>query len=74
MNIEQLTNIALDVVIELEPSYNYDVFDVTDSYILVRDEYMLFKICLSDLRLADGSLRKKLKDAIIKLPKRMSNY
>ena len=47
MNIDQLTDIAFEVVSELEPAYSFDVFDVTDSQIIFQSERGLRKVCLS---------------------------
>ncbi len=49
MNIDQLTDIAYEIVGELEPARNYDVFDVSESQIIFHSEHGLKKVCLSCL-------------------------
>ena len=46
MTIDQLTDLAYEVTYELEPTYSFDVFDVTDSQILFHSEHGLRKVCL----------------------------
>jgi hypothetical protein len=46
MNIDQLTDIAFEVVSELEPAYNYDVFEVSESQIIFHSEHGVKKVCL----------------------------
>ena len=47
MTIDQLTDIAYEVTYELEPTYSFDVFEVTESQILFHSEHGLRKVCLS---------------------------
>ena len=62
MTIDQLTDIAYEVVNELEPRFSYDVFDVSESQILFHDERGLFKVCLPCL--PDGSTKAQIKTAL----------
>ncbi len=49
MNIDQLTDIAFEIASELEPTYNYDVFEVSASQIIFQSEHGIKKVCLSCL-------------------------
>jgi hypothetical protein len=61
MNVDQLTEIAFAVASKLEPSYNVDVFDVTDSNISFQDEHGLFRLCVLYLNNGnDQSLKKQI--------------
>jgi hypothetical protein len=49
MTIDQLTDLAWEVVSELEPERSIDVFDVSDSQIIFQNERGLHRVCLSCL-------------------------
>lgn len=58
MTVDQLTNLAWEVVSELEPSRSFDVFDVTDSQIIFHDGHGLVRVsCLN----TNGSLKERIK-------------
>jgi hypothetical protein len=57
MNIDQLTDIAFEVASELEPAYDYDVFDVSESQIIFQSEHGLKKVCLD----SNGSVKEQIK-------------
>jgi hypothetical protein len=63
MTYDEITDIAYEVVSELEPAYSFDVFDVTDSHILFQDDRGLFKVCLDCLD-SSGSLKDQLKASL----------
>jgi hypothetical protein len=64
MTIDQLTDIAYEVTYELEPTYSFDVFEVTESQILFHSEHGLKRVCVSCL---DGdSLKGQIKTALIR--------
>ena len=65
MTIDRLTDIAWEVVSELEPAFSYDVFDVTDSHILFHDERGLKKVCLPCLDSGE-SLKQQIKGELWK--------
>ena len=58
MTIEQITDIAYEVVSELEPARSVDVFDVADSHILFETEHGLKRVCLACI---NGSLKEQIK-------------
>ena len=60
MNIDQLTDIAYEVVSELEPGYSYDVFDVSESQIIFQSEHGLKRVCLSCVN-NNNSLKQQIK-------------
>ncbi len=60
MTIEQITDMAWEVVSELEPARSLDVFDVTDSHIIFQDEQGLRKVCISCLE-SNGSLKEQIR-------------
>jgi len=47
MNIDEITDIAYEVVNELEPARSFDVFDVTASHVIFQSEHGLKRVCLS---------------------------
>ena len=59
MTIDQLTDLAYEVTYELEPTYSFDVFDVTESQILFHSEHGLRKVCLTCLD--TNSLKEHIK-------------
>jgi hypothetical protein len=59
MTIDQLTDIAWEVTDELEPSYSFDVFDVTDSHIIFQSEHGLKRVCVPCLD--NNSLKEQIK-------------
>jgi hypothetical protein len=59
MTIEQITDIAYQVVSELEPAVSFDVFHVSDSQILFQGEQGLKRVCLSCLN--SDSLKEQIK-------------
>jgi hypothetical protein len=62
MIIEQITDIAYEIVSELEPAYGFDVFDVTDSHVIFQNEHGLKRVCLS---CATGqSLKDQIKEQL----------
>jgi len=65
MNIDQLTDIAFEVVSELEPRYNYDVFDVSDSQIIFHSEHGIKKVCLSCID-SSSMIKQQIKDELCK--------
>ena len=58
MTIEQITDMAYEVVSELEPARSVDVFDVTDSHILFETEHGLKRVCLTCI---NGPLKEQIK-------------
>jgi hypothetical protein len=58
MTIEQITDIAFEVVSELEPRFSFDVFDVSESQIIFQSEHGLKRVCVACL---DGSLKEQIK-------------
>ena len=58
MTIEQITDIAYEIVNELEPGRSIDVFDVTDSHIIFQSEHGLKRVCLACI---NGSLKEQIK-------------
>jgi hypothetical protein len=60
MTYDEITDIAYEVVAELEPAHSFDVFDVTDSHIMFQDDRGLFKVCLGCLD-SNGSLKGQIK-------------
>jgi hypothetical protein len=58
MTIDQLTDIAWEVVSELEPSQSFDVFDVSESSIIFHSERGLKKVCVACL---NGLLKEQIK-------------
>jgi hypothetical protein len=64
MTIDQLTDIAWEVVSDLEPSQSFDVFDVSESSIIFHSEHGLKKVCLPCLDC--GSLKIQIKIALLK--------
>ena len=64
MNIDQLTDIAFEVVDELEPGRSFDVFDVSESQIIFQDEHGLKRVCLSCLD-SNGSIKEQIKRGLI---------
>ena len=59
MTIDQLTDIAYEVTYELEPTYSFDVFEVTESQILFHSEHGLRKVCVACLD--SHSLKEQIK-------------
>lgn len=49
MTIDQLTDMAYEVVSELEPARSIDVFDVSESHIIFQDDRGLVRISLSGI-------------------------
>jgi hypothetical protein len=47
MTIEQITDMAWEVVSEMEPSRSIDVFDVTGAQIIFQTEHGLKRICVA---------------------------
>ena len=47
MTIEQITDMAWEVVSELEPARSLDVFDATDSHIIFQTEHGLKRVCVA---------------------------
>ena len=58
MTIEQITDMAYEIVTELEPARNLDVFDVDDSHIVFETEHGLKRVCLACI---NGSLKEQIK-------------
>jgi hypothetical protein len=58
MTIDQLTDLAWEVVSELEPGRSFDVFDVSESSILFHNEHGLKKVCVT---CSSNSLREQIK-------------
>jgi hypothetical protein len=59
MTIDQLTDLAYEVTYELEPTYSFDVFDVSESQILFHSEHGLRKVCVECLD--SRSLKEQIK-------------
>ena len=59
MTIEQITDMAYEVVSELEPGRSVDVFDVTDSHIIFQDEHGLRRVCVACAN--DDSLKAQIR-------------
>ena len=59
MTIDQLTDLAYEVTYELEPTYSFDVFEVTESQILFHSEHGLRKVCVECLD--SCSLKEQIK-------------
>jgi hypothetical protein len=59
MTIDQLTNLAWEVVNELEPARSVDVFDVTGSHILFQTEHGLQRVCVACSN--DNGLKAEIK-------------
>jgi len=64
MTIDQLTDIAFEVVYELEPGFSFDVFEVTDSQILFHSEHGLKRVCVSCLN--ENSLKEQIKKELLR--------
>ena len=58
MTIEQITDMAYEIVTELEPGRNVDVFDVDDSHIVFETEHGLKRVCLACI---NGSIKEQIK-------------
>jgi hypothetical protein len=58
MTIDQLTDIAWEVVSDLEPSHSFDVFDVSESSIIFHSEHGLKKVCVT---CSSDSLKEQIK-------------
>ena len=58
MTIEQITDMAYEIVTELEPARNVDVFDVDGSHIVFETEHGLKRVCLACL---NGSVKEQIK-------------
>ena len=58
MTIEQITDMAYEIVSELEPGRNIDVFDVDGSHIVFETEHGLKRVCLACV---NGSLKEQIK-------------
>jgi hypothetical protein len=58
MNIDKLTDIAYEVVSELEPARSIDVFDVSEAEIIFQDERGLVRVCVLCL---SGSIKEQIK-------------
>ena len=65
MTIDQLTDIAWEVVSELEPAHSFDVFDVTDSHIIFQSEHGLRRVRVSCLD--NGSLKDRIKTSLFSI-------
>jgi hypothetical protein len=63
MTIDQLTDIAWEVVSELEPAHNLDIFDVSESHIVFQNEHGLKRICVACLD--NDSLKDRIKTSLI---------
>jgi hypothetical protein len=62
MTIDQLTDLAWEVVSELEPERSIDVFDVSETQIIFQSEQGLKRVCVACLD--TDSLKKQIKDAL----------
>ena len=58
MTIEQITDMAYEIVTELEPARNIDVFDVDGSHIVFETEHGLKRVCLACV---NGSVKEQIK-------------
>jgi hypothetical protein len=58
MTYDEITDIAYEVVKELEPAYNFDVFDVDETAIMFQDERGLFTVRLDSM---NGSMKEQIK-------------
>jgi len=58
MTIDQLTNMAYEIVSELAPGRDIDVFDVDDSHIVFQTEHGLKRVCLACV---SGLLKEQIK-------------
>lgn len=58
MTIDQLTDLAWEVVDELEPQYSFDVFDVSESEIMFQSERGLKRVCLACI---NGPMKEQIK-------------
>jgi len=63
MNIDQITDIAYEVVSELEPAQSFDVFDVSDSHIILQDQQRIITIRFACLNIRN-SLRDEIKNKL----------
>jgi hypothetical protein len=61
MMIDQLIDLAWEVVSELEPSQSFDVFDVSESSIIFQSEHGLKRVCVACL---NGSLKEQIKQEL----------
>ena len=64
MNIDQLTDIAFEVVSELEPGRSFDVFDVSESQIIFQSEHGLKRVRLSCLA-CECSVKDQIKRELL---------
>ena len=60
MTIDQLTDLAYEVTYELEPTYSFDVFDVSESQILFHSEHGLKRVCVKCVD-PNRSLKEQIK-------------